>query len=138
MDSEAYVADQLALFRAGQKDAAFFGLIERPGLLPILTNAFRGEPDSDVRVFLIKVLWEHRDPALLPVLGEALTDRNADVWKEALNGLVTLASSASLSILNRALAEPVLDRSGQTKFASWVNEAIEQVNETIHNDRRAG
>ena len=137
MDPEAYVADHMALFRAGQEETAFFGLLEFPGLLPILTRVFRSETDADVRAFLVKVLWEHRDPVVLPVLGEALGDRKADVWKEALNGLVVLASPESLGILNRALCEPVPGRVEQAKFDSWVSEAIEQAKEAIQQDQHA-
>jgi hypothetical protein len=132
------VAHHLEQFRAGQYDDAFFGLLESPTFAtPVLVEAFRSETEASVRAFLVKVLWERRDPSVLPVLGEALSDRSADVWKEALNGLVTLVAPESLNILRRASREPVSGRSEQDKFGLWLSEAIEQAEETLQRGQRA-
>jgi HEAT repeat protein len=138
VDPEAYVAEQLALFRAGQRERAFFALLVTiPDLLPTLTQVFGDAEEPDLRAFLVKVLWQYREPIVLPVLKEALGDRNADVWEEALNGLVTLASPESLSILNHALQEPVRGRGEHAKFGFWLIRAIEETRQAIRQDQRA-
>jgi HEAT repeat protein len=138
MDVRAVVAEVLAQFRTGQEGPAFFALVHpRPGLLSALAEAFPLEKDAHVRAFLVKVLWERRDPTVLSLLATALGDRNAEVWKEALNGLVALASPQSLDILGRALEEPVSGRSEPDKFGSWVSEAIDQVKEALRGEGQA-
>jgi hypothetical protein len=70
---EAEVRAVLKEFRSGDKEAAFFELLEMPGdLLPIMIDIFRSERLPEVRAFLVKVAWERRDVAALPFLGEAL------------------------------------------------------------------
>jgi|SRR5262245_45830588 len=138
MDPRALVAEVLVLFRAGEEERAFFALVHTmPGLQSALAEAFREEKDAHVRAFLVKVLWEQRDPAVLSLLADALGDRNAEVWKEALNGLVTLASPQSLDILGRALEESISGRAEQKKFGSWVSEAIGQVKEALRGEGQA-
>jgi HEAT repeat protein len=138
MDAQALVAEVLVQFRAGEEDRAFFALLHtRTGLQSALEDAFRLEKDAHVRAFLVKVLWEQRDPAVLSLLASALGDRNAEVWKEALNGLVTLASPHSLEILGDALRQPISGRAEQDKFGSWVSEAIDQIKEALRGEGQA-
>jgi hypothetical protein len=76
-------------FRCGDKENAFFDLIEVPGdAISGIIDAFRVEARSDIRAFLVKAAWERRDPAVLPFLAQALTDDAEEVWQEALDGLV--------------------------------------------------
>lgn len=121
-DFAAQVADYLHLYRQGDRDAAFFGLLEADHeVLPELIAAFRAEPDSRVRAFLVEVIWQYREPSVVPFLGEALRDSEAVVWRQALDGLVTFASPAALEVLRSA------SRSATDEFSGWLDEAIEQV-----------
>src|SRR5262245_45444061 len=58
--------------------------------LPHFVDAFNGEPDPRRRSRLIRIIWQFRDRSALPVLGEALRDPHDQVWKDALDGIVTL------------------------------------------------
>lgn len=88
-DPEAYVASYLPPL--GTDPDAFFSLIDGPAAIqPILAREFRSESDSREKARILEVIWQHRDPALVPVLAEALGDPSPFVWKEALNGLVAL------------------------------------------------
>src|SRR5262245_43265713 len=67
------VADYLSRYRRGDREAAFFGLLETDhAILPELVAAFRSESDSRVRAFLVEVIWLHRQQSVIPFLGEAL------------------------------------------------------------------
>ncbi len=126
------VAEHLDRFRAGDREGAFFGLIETGvAILPDLIAAFHGEQDARVREFLVEVIWQNREPSVIPFLGEALHDPEAAVWKQALDGLVALATPAALDTL-RAAAErqsATPERTGE--FREWLAEGIAQVESQI-------
>jgi HEAT repeat protein len=119
----------LDLAKTGHREAAFhclFDLGERA--IPRLAEAYRAEREPAVRNLLVEVVWQLRSPSSIEFLGEALQDPNPEVWKQALDGLVTLASPESLRIL-----ESARDRLGVDldDFQSWVEGAIEDVSGRI-------
>jgi len=95
--------------------------------LPELAAAFRDEPDSEMRAFIVEVIWQHRQPSAIPFLGQALHDADPRVWKEALDGLVTLASPAALDALRSARNRHLPTARQTVEFRGWVDEAIGQV-----------
>jgi hypothetical protein len=126
------ITDYLRLFREGNHDAAFFGLVEMDhSILPDLIAIFHRESDSQVREFLVEVIWQHRQRTAIPFLGEALQDVDPKVWKEALNGLVTLASKEALEVLRTAKTRQFPRKRDTDEFSSWIDEAIEQVQSAI-------
>ena len=117
------IAEHLQQFRKGDRDGAFFGLVELDhGILPELMAAFRSERDSRVLVFLVETIWQHRQPSAVSFLGEALRDSVPEVWRQAIDGLVTLASPEALEVL-RAARSSRLDSDG---FHRLLDEAIDQ------------
>jgi hypothetical protein len=114
-------------FRKDNHEDAFFGLLEMSHeILPELMAVFRRENDIRVRAFLVEVIWQHRQASVIPFLGEALGDSEPTVWKQALDGLVALASPAALDTLRAArLQQRTAD------FGRWLDEAIEQVESEI-------
>ena len=132
MDVAAYVSEHLDRFRNGDPDGAFHGLIHREfGLVPPLTQAYLSERAPDVKAFIVEVLWQQRDPAVIPVLGQAFLDADSRVWKEALNGLAALSSPPALDALRAARKRsfPTIDAS--TEFTVWLEEAIEQAEASL-------
>jgi hypothetical protein len=126
------IADCLRWFRHGDTAKAFHGLVEMDDeILPHLMAAFRVETDSRTREFLVNVVWEHRRQSVIPFLGEALFDLEPRVWRQALDGLVTLASPASLDTLRSARTRQFPQRRKTKEFRCWLEEAIGQV-ETAH------
>jgi hypothetical protein len=121
------IAYYLERFRKGDRDGSFFGLLEMEHeILPELMAAFRIERDGRVREFLVEVIWQHRQPSVIPFLGEALHDVDPVVWKQALDGLVTLASPTALETLSEARKlQPAAD------FRRLLDEAIEQAESEI-------
>ena len=112
----------LALFHQGRRDDAFHWFLElAPAGLPALEAAFCASRDPALRAFLLHVIWQHRQPSAIPLLGEALMDPEPRVWREALDGLVTLASPAAIAALRAAKA-----RRNEADFQPWVDEALAQ------------
>lgn len=123
------IAPFLEMAKAGHREAAFHGLLELgDAVLPLLGEVYRGEPDPAVRSLLVEVIWQLRSPSSLDVLGEALQDPAPEVWRQALDGLVTLASPESLRILESARdGLAVSDAGGSTDIREWIDEAVEDV-----------
>ena len=114
--------DYLQQARSGDVESAFHNLLELdPSALPALQQAYFLEEDPVVRSLLVEVIWQHREPSVVGFLANALNDPAPDVWKEALDGLVTLASPESLQRLQSA-ARSQRDPERQ----AWIEEAIEQ------------
>ncbi len=99
-ESSVGIAELFPVSPQGQGD--FFNGQLGPSALPILIDAFRREPDNSVRAFLLNVIWEFRSPASIPVLAEALNDPDPEVWKQALDGLVTIKSKEARNALQAA------------------------------------
>ncbi len=123
------VAPFLEMAKAGHREAALRGLLDLGDVvLPRLGEAYRGEPDPAVRSLLVEVIWQLRSPASFDLLGEALQDPAPEVWREALDGLVTLASPESLQILESARdGLAVSDAEGSSDIRGWIDGAIEDV-----------
>lgn len=120
----AYYFEQ---FHKGDRDGAFFGLLEMDQeIFPDLMATFRSEQDGRIRGFLVEVIWQPRKPVVIPFLGEALHDSDSTVWKQAMDGLVTLASPAALETLQAARTHHP-----EGDFCRWLDEAIEQVESEI-------
>ncbi len=132
MDVTEYLQDHLEAFRRGDRDSAFFGLINHvDNLLPHLIKVFQSETDPQVRAFLVEVIWQQRDRSAIPTLAAALNDPDGRVWREALNGLVTLASPESVEAMKMARGRKFRTAHEQGKFNTWLEEAIDQTAEAL-------
>jgi hypothetical protein len=93
--------------------------------LPYLAGGFARERDPASRASLVHIAWQCRTDGAIPLLLAALHDPSAEVWKEALDGFVTLATPAALSAL-RAFRAAMPAQAGSTEVSrDWVDEAIE-------------
>jgi len=68
----------------------------------------------------------HAEDAL-PFFDAALRDASPDVWKAALDGLVDLASPASLRLLQEAAAREPPGHTASSDWQAWIGEALQQV-----------
>ena len=126
------MADEISVliekFRGGDEDGALQGLTELSNdELPALIEYFRAESLAPIRALLVKAVWERRDPSVIPFLAEALQDHDEEVWQEALDGLVTLASPDALAVLQSAKADRSTGAEADKRFHLWLEEAIQQV-----------
>lgn len=123
------IADYLELLRNGDRDAAFFGLVEaEPEIVPKLIERFRAETNQEVREFLVEVIWQHRDPSTVPFLASTLGDADPDVWKQSLDGLVTIGTVEAVNALLAARKRSFSCEAERDEFLAWIDEAIEQIN----------
>jgi HEAT repeats len=126
--STQYVAASLDRCRQGDWDGAFHDFIEAgQKIIPQLIEAYRNEPDAKVRDFIVEVIWQNRQPSTIPFLGEALLDPDASVWKQAVDGLVTLASTESANKLRSVGNREFSRQADAAEFRVWIDEAIEQI-----------
>ena len=115
--------------RTGNPEAALQGLIDLgEAAIPHLVEAYRAEADPTVRALIVEAVWQIRSHASIDFLGEALQDPSGEVWRQALDGLVTLATPESLRILEGALETT---KAGDEDFQTWIEGAIEDVSGRI-------
>jgi HEAT repeat protein len=123
------VTSYLDWARSGNREAALTGLIELgEEAIPRLVGAYRAEADPVIRTLIVEGVWRIRSRASIEFLGEALEDPAPEVWKQALDGLVTLASPQSLRILEAARESVRVPDDG---FHAWVEGAIEDLSGRI-------
>lgn len=126
------VAFYLERFHQGDWDNAFHSLREQDhAILPELSELFRESTDTSLRLFLLHVIWQHRQPSVIPLLAEALHEPVAEIWKEAMDGLVALATAESLSALRQARARSFGANHERQRFNEWLEEAIGQAEESL-------
>jgi len=126
-DSAEKIRTYLEDFKKDDSQNAFCALTNLPhDVLPELIATFKKEQEKRVRVFLVETIWQHRQQSVIPFLAEVLHDPDPDVWKEALDGLVTLASPQAVEAHRSAKQRQFKDDKDAQEFREWIDEAIEQ------------
>ncbi len=116
------VSTYLRALRGDKFEDAYHSLLELgPNVLPSVVTNFRSESDPRVRSALVKIAWQTRSPQTIAFLQEALEDPVSEVWKEALDGLVTLGGETALNVVRQARARVHQDRS------PWFDAAEQQI-----------
>ena len=92
-----------------------------PAALPHVVKAYESQRDPHVRATLVRVVSEYRSPDACPFLEGALRVAEPDIWKAALDGLITLGSAAALDVLCRTVKVVSANQRG------WIEKAIQQV-----------
>ncbi|MBI5359450.1 MAG: HEAT repeat domain-containing protein [Planctomycetes bacterium] len=132
MDNSTAIRNYIDQFREGNRNEAFHGLLELShDVLPELIAIFRNEQDVQFRAFLAEVTWQHREPSVIPFLGEILNDPEPLIWKEALDGLVALASVPALDALRAARSRQFARKRDAEYFLGYLEEAIGQAEAEI-------
>ena len=107
--------------------AAYHALIELgPDVLPLLQERLSETGDAARRAALVQVARQMRSALALPLFEAALRDPEPAVWKEALDGLVVLASPAAVAVLAEALAQEPPGGAEEEDWRAWVREALDQ------------
>jgi HEAT repeat protein len=106
---------------------AYHSLVELgPKVLPALERRFAESRDRIFRAAIVELAREFHSVDSLPLFAAALRDAAPVVWKEALDGLVDLASLESIALLEEALRQDPPGRTPSTEWKSWLAEALEQ------------
>ncbi len=116
------VDDYLDRARAGDAEAAFFGILElQRDPIPALQEAFQVEHDPQIRSLIVLTLWQRREPSTAAFLAEVLDDPEPETWKQALDGLVTLGTPEA----RRALASAMDGSPGNEPIRrDWIAEML--------------
>lgn len=132
------IRDYIEQYREGRRDEAFHGLLDLSrDILSELIMIFRKERDIQLQAFLIEVIWQHREASVIPFLGEILNDTEPLIWKEALNGLVTLASPQALDAMRTARGRKFVRKRDADYFLGYLEEAIRQAEAEIERKKQA-
>jgi HEAT repeat protein len=130
--TDAEIKNLVAKLGGSESAAAFKTLleVEAARLTPII-DAFRSEKDAERRALILEVIWKHHDPAVRPVLIEALNDPHKSVWMQALNGLVAMASPESRSAVKSVMKAIKGKSKPETERREWFYEALSQIDEIL-------
>jgi hypothetical protein len=109
-----------------RSEDALCSLTGIPEALPLVEEAFTRASDGARRADIVHCMWQFRNPEALPTLALALHDADDRVWKESLDGLVTLGGAASLLVL-----EGELNRTVPAVKREWIEEAIGQIRDGV-------
>lgn len=121
MEITKVLSHYLGQLQQRDSEDAFFSLVEAdPSAVPHLQQAALDESDPTLKAKIIEIIWQHRLPETASFLEEMLTDPNDEVWKAALDGLVTLGSRVSIESAMDAL-------SADDKRREWLQEALDQL-----------
>lgn len=131
-DIESEISRYVADLHGDSSGDAFFALLHlEDENLPALVNAYHQQSDLDIKASLVEIIWQHRQPETLSFLLEALQLQHDAIWKNALDGLVTIGGADGLNLLeterNRLLASPLATQNR----LEWIDEAISQIKPTL-------
>lgn len=108
--------------------AAFHSLVELgPRVLPELEKQLTTSRNPRFRAALVELARHLHAEEALPLFDSALHDPSPEVWKGALDGLVDLASPASLLLLQEAAEREPPGSTDPSDWQAWIGEALQQV-----------
>ncbi len=123
-----YVEYYLQELRGRGWENAYFSLLGTDeASVPLLIKACRDEKSLGIRAVLLNIIWQHRAPAALDFLAEALRDREPKIWKEALDGFVAIDDPAGIALLLTEKERLLTQCPNETTRLEWIDEAIEQL-----------
>ena len=97
--------------------------------IPAFIRAYHEQNNPHVRASLLEIVWrQHPSSTPLEFLAQALRDSSAEVWKSALDGLVSIARPECVVILEcerQHLLEA--DPENASTRPDWIAEAIQQL-----------
>ena len=96
-----------------------------PAVIRDLEAAFKVAETDRARQAIVHVAWQVGSRESLPLLQDALEDAHDRVWKEALDGLVTIGGSEAIAIVRQAGKRTTADK------RHWLDEAIQQMTENL-------
>lgn len=109
-------------------DDAFHTLVEADNsIIPSLIQQFTSRAWGVERARIIEVIWQRRDKTTIPFLASALNDEYLEVWKQAIDGLVTIGGDHSVDALKTILGQ-LNDNDARSP---WIAEAIDQIETQI-------
>src|SRR5689334_11502925 len=125
------IAHYLHQFRQSKSEDAFFALIHLDeSQVRDLINAYHGETNVDIQALLVEIISHYRQPTSLGFLARALQNPHPQVWKNALDGIVTIGNKASIRVLETE-KQRLLVGKHSSEHVEWIEEALYQIRENI-------
>src|SRR5262249_41615809 len=72
-----------------------------PAVIPYLESKFKIALDARTRQAMVKIAWQSQSRQSLPLLQDVLEDAHDHVWKEALDGLVSIGGPEALEMVRQ-------------------------------------
>lgn len=105
-------------------DNAWHLLVEAgPAALPHVVEAFNATSDPAVKIALLQIVCEYRSADAIPFFDALLRNGHSEIWKAALDGLVTIGGRATLDVLARAREPATAER------RKWIDESVGQISQ---------
>ena len=121
-DLQDFVKDYVAALSGPHADDAWHSLVEAgPAALPYLVEEYNASRDPAVRLALVEIVGEYRSADATAFLVTCLQNGDGDIWKVALDGLVSLGGRAALDVLS------VARETASPRKREWIEEAVEQI-----------
>ena len=125
--SSDMIAHYLHQFRQSKSEDAFFALIHLDeSQVPNLINAYRDETNADIQALLVEIISHYKQPTSLGLLTNALQSPNPQVWKNALDGIVSIGGQASIQVLEEEKQRLLVEKHFSERL-EWIEEALQQI-----------
>jgi HEAT repeat protein len=124
-NSKGYVDYYLSQLSGPEAENSWHSLVEAgPDALPYLVEAFNSNDDPQIQVRLIQIICQYRSKNAVPFLSTQLNNQFPEIWKTALDGLVSLGNTEAIEALGVAMEHV----KGEKR--EWIEEAIQQIYES--------
>lgn len=131
-DIESEIFRYVEQLRGTNSEDAFFALLHLDDKhLPALMNAYYQQSDVATKAHLVEIIWQHRQPEILPFLLETLQHQHEAIWKNALDGLVTIGGANSLNLLETERSRLIANPLPAQDRLDWIDEAINQLKSNL-------
>jgi HEAT repeat protein len=125
--SSEIIAHYLHQLRQSKNEDAFFALIHLDeSQVPDLINAYHDQTNLDIQPLLVEIVSHYKLPTSLDFLMGALQSSNPQVWKNALDGIVSIGGQASIQVLEEEKQRLQGGKNFSERF-EWIEEAIQQI-----------
>jgi hypothetical protein len=76
----------------------------------------------------VEIVWQHRvsQAFVMDFLAEALNDKHSEIWKNALDSLVTLGGDSAMQILESYRQKVLKNRGSNPEQLEWIDEATQR------------
>lgn len=103
-------------------------------IIPNCINRYCKEHNPTIRSRLVAIVWQSRDESVVSFLGNALKDTESDVWKEAMDGLVSISTPEARGVLHASIESAQKDATFSREWLEYAEEALNQMRVDEVND----
>ncbi|MEO8612378.1 MAG: HEAT repeat domain-containing protein [Chloroflexota bacterium] len=114
-------------FRRSKNEDTFFALIHLDeSQVHDLIKAYLAETRVDIKALLVEIISHYKQPTSLNFLASALQAAHPQVWKNALDGIVSIGGKISIQILEEEKQRLASEKRFGERI-EWIEEALQQL-----------